>query len=506
MPDALPTAVRPQDLAIATSVLALVPLRLAKHYTICPLTLTETGGVRTLTVAARNSQDPVVVDLLQRTTGCRVQLVEAAEHDILLGLTIHYAGGLSEPTRPPASEPAPPPPAKPASTRDLVPAEAVRIVDEILQRAIAERATDIHIEPFESTVYVRFRIDGFLYDHTTYALTHHAQVISRIKILANLDIAQNRLGQDGRFDIGSGAQAYDIRVSIAPLLTGQKAVLRLLPKGPLALGFTQLGITATSRDLLQQLIHRPYGMILATGPTGSGKTTTLYACLSQIDNVAKNIVTIEDPVEYQFNRIAQIQVHPRIGLTFAEGLRTILRQDPDVIMVGEIRDRETLDMAIQSALTGHLVFSTLHCNDAAAGAARMVDMGAEPFLIASSVIGIIAQRLVRRICEKCRKPVAIAPAVRKELGLPDDRTPFFQGAGCEACRYTGYYGRISVFEVVPMVEPIQQAIIQKATAGEIRAIIRRLDLPTLYDDGLAKAREGITTLEEVMRAVYVDVI
>jgi general secretion pathway protein E len=247
-------------------------------------------------------------------------------------------------------------------------------------------------------------------------------------------------------------------------------------------------------------------MILATGPTGSGKTTTLYSCLTKIDCVTKNVITVEDPIEYQFPRITQMQVHPKIGLTFAAGLRSILRQDPDIIMVGEIRDLDTLEIAVQAALTGHLVLSTLHCNDAAAGAARMVDMGAEPFLVASSLNCITAQRLVRKVCEYCREPETVSDLMRERLGLPDDNTVYFRGRGCAECRDTGYLGRISVFEVIPIHPEIQHAIVRKTSAGEIRAIIGSLGFPTLLDDGVAKARAGVTSLEEVMRAVLTAVV
>ncbi|OPZ80497.1 MAG: Type II secretion system protein E [bacterium ADurb.Bin429] len=288
---------------------------------------------------------------------------------------------------------------------------------------------------------------------------------------------------------------------MVPISHGEKIVLRLLPKGQLAFDLRRMGFSEAHVRLLEELIGKPYGMILATGPTGAGKTTTLYALLSKIDCVGKNVITVEDPVEYQLPHVSQIQVHPKIGLTFAHGLRSILRQDPDIILVGEIRDNETLEMAVQSALTGHLVLSTLHCNDAAAAAARMIDMGEEPFLIASSVSGFIAQRLVRRICVKCRAQATVSEAARRQLGIGDD-TPLFVGAGCESCRGTGYLGRISLFEVVPNSAPIQEAIVRKAAAGDIRAIIRSLNIPTLRDDGLEKVTAGITSLEEYLRAVY----
>jgi type II secretory ATPase GspE/PulE/Tfp pilus assembly ATPase PilB-like protein len=379
------------------------------------------------------------------------------------------------------------------------------MLEQILQRAITERATDVHLEPHPTVVYVRMRVDGVLYDNTTYEPAAHAAMVSRVKILAKLDIAQSRAPQDGRFDMALGQNAFDVRVSVVPAVDGEKAVMRLLPKSGSALDFDALGLAGRGRELLASLIARPYGMVIVSGPTGCGKTTTLYAALSTIDCVARNVITIEDPVEYQLARITQLQVNPKAGVTFAGGLRAMLRQDPDIIMVGEIRDPETLQMAIQSSLTGHLVLSTLHCNDAAAGASRMIDMGAEPFLIASGVAGIVAQRLVRKICPSCKKPATVHPVMREKLALPNDNATYYTGAGCAQCRQTGYLGRVGLFEVVPLLEPIQHAIITRANAGDIREIARQHGIPTLRDDGIAKAAAGVTSLEEVMRAVYVEV-
>jgi general secretion pathway protein E len=286
---------------------------------------------------------------------------------------------------------------------------------------------------------------------------------------------------------------------------GEKAALRMLPKGEMSLGVSQLGLTSTNQALLEHLIARPFGMVLATGPTGSGKTTTLYACLSTINCVVKNVVTVEDPIEYQFSRVNQIQVNPRIGLTFAAGLRAILRIDPDIVLVGEIRDQETLEIAIHSALTGHMVLSTLHCNDAASGATRMIDMGTEPFLITSSVSGIIAQRLVRKICHHCKEALEVSHEVRMTLKLPEDDRIYYHGVGCQACRGTGYLGRMGLYEIMPMLDPIQKAIMRNESSTTIREIMNELAIPNLRSDGVEKARAGITTLEEVMRVVNVEI-
>jgi len=494
---------RPQHLHVPREAVMLLTREQALHFRVCPVSISppNADGIRTLTLASVNTRNPQLIRDLQRALGCGVSLVQVDEDDILQGIETHYGSHVDAPTdlimqtgEGSAANTAHAPEGATAATT----------VESIIQRAVAQRATDIHIEPHDDYVYVRFRIDGIVYDQLKFDLEQHAQVISRIKILANLDIAQNRIPQDGRFDVRLGKHMFDVRVSIVPLTTGQKAALRLLPKHQSWMNFTQLGLNDRNRALLEQMIDRPHGMLLATGPTGSGKTTSMYACLAKIDYLAKNVITIEDPVEYRIPRIGQIQVNPRVGLTFATGLRSILRQDPDVILVGEIRDPETLEMAIHSALTGHLVFSTLHCNDAAAAAARMVDMGAEPFLVATAITGIISQRLVRRICEKCREPAPADDVARLHLRLANDDAIYYRGTGCPHCRGIGYLGRISVFEVVPLTGAIQQAIMRKAAAGDIRTLIREMGVPSMLDDGLVKARAGITSLEEVLRAVYVD--
>jgi len=500
---------RPQNLQVPPEALALLTREQATRYRVCPVAISPPNaeGLRTLAVATADARNMQLVRELQRALGCGVTLVPAAEDDVLKAIETHYrARYVDAPTDLLMQVSAGDEPAAPSITRPPEPAAPTTTVEAIIQRAVAQRATDIHIEPHDDQVYVRFRVDGIIYDNLTYSLEQHAQIISRIKILSNLDIAQNRTPQDGRFDVRIGKHMFDIRVSIVPLTTGQKAALRLLPKQPAWMNFSQLGLTDANAATLAQMIERPFGMVLATGPTGSGKTTTLYACLAQINYIEKNVITIEDPVEHRIPRLGQIQVNPKVGLTFATGLRSILRQDPDVILVGEIRDPETLEMAIHSALTGHLVLSTLHCNDAAAAAARMIDMGAEPFLVASAISGIVSQRLVRRICEKCMAPAPVSDMARAQLHVEDDGTTYYRGAGCPHCRGLGYLGRISVFEVVPISEELQQAILHKASAGELRGIIREAGIPSLREDGLAKARAGITTLDEVLRAVFVEVV
>ncbi|HUU55584.1 MAG TPA: GspE/PulE family protein [Armatimonadota bacterium] len=384
-------------------------------------------------------------------------------------------------------------------------APAVALVNELLETAILSRASDIHFEAGATKLQIRLRVDGVLFDHQSYAIDLHPAVLSRLKVMAGMDIGDHRLPQDGRFDARLRGKVFDIRASVVPSIFGEVAVLRLLPKTASGLRLVELGFSPNHLEHMQEhIINRPHGMIFATGPTGSGKTTTLYAILSSLDRVGRNVVTIEDPVEYQLSRATQIQVHPKIGLDFGSGLRSILRQDPDILMVGEIRDLETLRMGIQSALTGHLVLTTVHCNDAASGAARLVDMGAEPFLVASAATSFISQRLVRRICEQCRIEDHPKAEVLETLGIQDDGSTYYRGGGCDHCRGTGYYGRTAVFEIMMVSDVIASAITRRESSGEIRRLARSLGIENLRDDAINKAREGATTLEEIVRGVWVE--
>ena len=484
--------IRPQELNVSADALRLVPHAVAERYLVCPIELTDSSNsVRVLTLATTDPGNKKMISELQALTCCMIEPVQSTERDIRLGIAVHYSYTI-------------------ASSSMFVPQaadsqNAQSVVDNALKRSVSERATDIHFDPQGKKVFVRFRIDGFMCDQLSYDMAMHHQVISRLKVQANLDISQTRLPQDGRFEWQFVGRTYDIRLAIAPTFGGEKAALRILPKGEMSLGVSQLGLTPLNRELLEHLIARPFGMVLATGPTGAGKTTTLYACLSTINCIVKNVVTIEDPIEYQFSRVNQIQANPRIGLTFAAGLRAILRIDPDIILVGEIRDQETLEIAIHSALTGHMVLSTMHCNDAASGATRMIDMGTEPFLITSSVSGIIAQRLVRKICLNCKEEMVVSAETRQTLKLADDDRRFYQGKGCQACRGTGYLGRMGLYEIMPMLEPIQKAIMRNESSTTIREIMDDAGIPNLRSDGVEKARAGITTLEEVMRVVNVEI-
>ena len=380
-------------------------------------------------------------------------------------------------------------------------APIIRLVNSLLSQAIRERASDIHIEPFEKEMIARFRIDGILYNILTIQKRFQASVASRVKIMSGLNIAEKRLPQDGGMRIKIGGKDVDIRVSIVPTAFGERIVLRLLYRESALLPLDQIGFAGDTLTRFYDLIARPHGIVLVTGPTGSGKTTTLYAALSKINSPDKNIITIEDPIEYQLKGIGQIQVNPRIQLTFAAGLRSVLRQDPDVILVGEIRDGETAEIAIQAALTGHLVFSTLHTNDAAGAVTRLIDMKIEPFLISSSVMAILAQRLVRVLCKECREPYQITPAEITELEIKHDveGKSVYRAKGCESCFQTGYLGRTAIYELLNVDDEMRQLIMKDSDASMIKALAMEKGMTTLRQDGADKILKGITSVEEVVR-------
>lgn len=387
-------------------------------------------------------------------------------------------------------------------------APAIRLVNMLLAQAIKGRASDIHIEPFERDLSVRFRIDGVLYEILKPPKRMQASITSRIKILASLNIAEKRLPQDGRIRIKIAGRDIDIRLSTIPTTYGERIVMRLLDKTAILLKLEELGLSPERLNTIKRLITKSHGIILVTGPTGSGKTTTLYAALSHINTTEKNIITVEDPVEYQLAGIGQIQVNPKIELTFASGLRSILRQDPDVIMVGEIRDTETAEIAIQASLTGHLVLSTLHTNDAPSAVTRLIDMGVEPFLVSSSVIGILAQRLVRMICPHCKKAYTPKPLELKEVGiLPEELQDgrLFFGEGCKECMGTGYRGRMALFEIMLIDDDIRELIVQRNDAATIRQLALKKGMVTLREDGKQKVIQGITTTQELLRVTGEDI-
>ena len=382
-------------------------------------------------------------------------------------------------------------------------APVIKMVNLIMQRAIETKASDIHIEPFEQSLKIRLRIDGVLQEIDAPNVKSTAAVISRIKIMAKLNIAERRLPQDGRIKVQMIGKELDLRVSTIPTMHGESVVIRLLDKENTVLDFAGLGFAGRHLQQFIDVLSLPHGIILITGPTGSGKSTTMYAALKQLNTPERKIITVEDPVEYQMEGINQIQAKPQIGLTFASALRSIVRQDPDVIMIGEMRDLETARIAVQSALTGHLVLSTLHTNDAAGGITRLLDMGLEEYLLTSTVNGILAQRLVRKLCPSCKKGAIASPEIVRELRLqrfaPEGEIILYQPIGCSACSNTGYRGRLAIIEFLPMTDPIRKLIMAHEEAGAIQKLAITEGMQTLYENGLVKVIEGITTLEEVMR-------
>jgi len=379
-------------------------------------------------------------------------------------------------------------------------APVIRLLNSILSEAVKERASDIHVEPYERDLLIRFRIDGILYEKLSPPKVIQEALSSRIKIMAGLNIAEKRLPQDGRIRVRVAGRDVDIRVSIIPTYYGERAVLRLLDKKKGILSLSDIGLGDEGVQVMERMLARTSGIVLVTGPTGSGKSTTLYASLNRVNSSEKNIITIEDPIEYQIKGIGQVQVNPKIDMTFAAGLRSILRQDPDIIMVGEIRDAETAEIAIQASLTGHLVLSTLHTNDAATAVTRLVDMGIEPFMIASSLSAVLAQRLVRVICPHCREayqPVERFPGIT----LPDT---LYRGRGCDACFGMGTRGRTAIYEIMPIDQELCSMIIRRCHAGDIKDYAISRGMKTLRDDGMARAASGITTIEEVLRVTQDD--
>ncbi len=385
-------------------------------------------------------------------------------------------------------------------------APIIRIAKVVIQRAIQERASDIHVEPGRGGVRIRYRIDGVLHEILQLPKYVHAPLISRLKIMANMNIAERRVPQDGRIHIRHAGEDYDLRVSTIPTTLGEKCVMRILDKRGIMMGLENLGFTGEMMTQMELLIRQPNGMILSTGPTGSGKTTTQYSILNRINSIETNIITIEDPVEYQIDGISQVHVNRKAGLTFAIALKYFLRQDPDVILVGEIRDLETSEIAIQAALTGHLVLSTLHTNDAPSTVTRMIDMGVEPFLISSSVIASVSQRLARKLCEECKRPYK--PPRDQLLGLgfdpdaPENQDiTFYRGEGCPNCRNTGYRGRIGMFELMVMNQEIRELVVRRASADQIKEAALANGMVTLASDALDKAMKGITDIDEILRVV-----
>lgn len=488
-----------------------IPGDLARRYKAIPLFKMED----TLNIAMVNPTDVAAIDHLAQKSGCVIEACLGAPEDIENALNEHCGAGSSvnqileiltkegeqrvTPDKKKSAHGTLPQPG-PAREEDSHP--VIELVDLIIKQAFEEEASDIHIEPEEKLLRIRYRVDGVMHEASTPPKARESEIISRIKILANMDIAENRHPQDGRIKMAIHGKEVDMRVSSVPTLYGENLVIRILKDSQSVLDLASLGCTEEMRKTFEELIRKPYGMILETGPTGSGKTTTLYAALSLLNSVDRNIVTIEDPIEYKLPLLRQIQVNPKAGMTFANALRSILRQDPDIIMVGEIRDAETAQIAIQSALTGHLVFSTLHTNTAAGAVTRLADMKVEPFLVSSSVIGVISQRLVRRICEKCKEPAEPPEWMSRAFHLPENSIPkIFRGKGCRHCHNTGYKGRIGIFEMLRITEEIQKKILANASSSEIEKAARQSGQPGIQDDALAKIAAGLTTPEEVVKTI-----
>jgi len=491
---------------IDPEVIALISEKIALRLKLIPIS--KNNGE--LIIAMANPLDVYAIDFVRDHTKVKkIRSLMAPEEDILNAITNYYELGEYDDiierlgTEVSFKEEEEEEDSKKLEARSKE-APIIQLVNMLIVQGVKDRASDIHIEPSEKGLLVRFRIDGMLHDIRTLPNTIKSAVISRIKILAKMDIAERRLPQDGRFQVKFGTREVDLRVSTIPTVLGEKVVLRLLDKSKGLIKLEQLGFTPEQVEEFKSIIYKPYGIILLTGPTGSGKTTTLYAALNEVNSKDKNIVTVEDPVEYKLNRINQIQVKPKINLTFANTLRSILRQDPDIIMVGEIRDTDTAQIAVQAALTGHLVLSTLHTNDAASAVTRLIDMDVETFLISSSVIAVIAQRLVRVICEKCKEEYIPGKDVLSGLNMnansnSDSKVKLYRGTGCSFCKNTGYYGRTSIYELIVLDEDIRALIISKASSNIIKDAAIKKGMKTLKDSGLEKALQGITTIEEVLR-------
>jgi len=525
-------AVNLREFEIDPKVSRLVPFEICDKYNLIPIN--RAGS--TLIVAIADPSNIFAIDDVKFLTGYNVEVVVASEAAIKEAIEREFKRKISkedtEQEAPPVIEEAP---IEEPSLEDAVSlleevedlevvqeeeevnvnelqratedAPVVKLVNAILHEAIKRRASDIHVEPYEKEFRVRFRIDGVLYEIMKPPLKLKNAIVSRLKILSNLDIAERRLPQDGRIKLKISGGEMDFRVNTLPTLFGEKVCLRLLDKSNLQLDMTKLGFDEEQLKLFKEAIYRPYGMVLVTGPTGSGKTTTLYSALSELNKVTENISTAEDPVEYNLKGINQVQMNEAIGLNFANVLRAFLRQDPDIIMVGEIRDFETAEIAIKAALTGHLVLSTLHTNDAPSTIARLLNMGVEPFLVASATNLVLAQRLARKICPNCKEPINIPIKTLTDMGLTEEEAKSitcYKGKGCDTCNNTGYKGRIALYEVMMLYDELKELILAGAPASELKRTAMRLGMKTLRMSGLDKLKAGVTTLEEVVRCSVRD--
>ena len=506
-----------ESLSLDPELVKSIPEHLAKRYNVIPISQQDNQ----LTLAMADPLNVLAIDDIRLITGFEIQPVIAVEEAItkaignMFGVTDMVAvdsavkdiaetdfGGMEVEDDVEDEE------ISLDKLKSLVDeAPIVRVVNLIISQAINDKASDIHIEPEVKTVKVRYRVDGVLHDVMTPPKHIQAPMVSRIKIMSNMDIAERRIPQDGKIHLKHDGREFDLRVSTVPTIHGEKVVMRILDKGSVMLGLEKLGFSDSNRTKFEAIVDKPYGMILVTGPTGSGKSTTLYSCLNKLNTGLTNILTIEDPAEYQLPGVNQVQVNPKANLTFASALRAFLRQDPDIIMVGEIRDAETANIAVEAALTGHLVLSTLHTNDAAGAVSRLVEMGVEPFLVASSVVGVLAQRLARTICPNCKEAFSASEEAIRKFGLSmygDSDIKFYRGRGCDNCKMTGYKGRTGIHEILPMSDRVRGLILNRASTAEIKQAAVEEGMSTMQDDGLAKVLSGVTSMEECLRVVYVE--
>lgn len=499
--------IRLKEIEIGPDTIKKVPAKFACYYKIIPIGI---SGVR-LKIAVTNPLDLAVLDEIRLVLKHDLEPVLAGEKDILEAIKRYYGVGadtIDKIIGKSQNQSQGPKYAEDTSNIDDMADDAsiIKFVNQLLQQAVAERATDIHIEPFEGELRIRYRVDGVLFNASIPPSIKylHQAIISRVKIMSALNIAERRLPQDGRIKIKVANADLDLRVSTIPTSYGESVHIRLLSANVL-LGLESLGLLKDDLDMMDNIIRKPHGILLVTGPTGSGKTTTLYACLSKINDASKNIITIEDPIEYQLRGITQIQVNTKIGLTFAAGLRSMLRHDPDIMMVGEVRDLETAEIAIRVALTGHFVFSTLHTNDSTGAVTRLIDMGIEPYLLSSSVEAVIAQRLVRVICDKCKQKVLPDESLIRDLKLdPSKKSVFYEGKGCESCKFTGFKGRTAIYEILVLDDDIRDLVVRRAPMNEIKEAALKKGMRTLFNDGMVKVERGITTIKEVLRVTEIE--
>ncbi len=484
--------------AIQPEALRLIPESLARKYNLIPLGIEDS----TLHVAMAEVGNIVALQELSIVTKLKIVPVPADIESIRTAINNNYRAYREIEKEFSGAPPAPPALKERAFATDGIDAPVIRALDMIVSEAVKVRASDIHIEPQADRVRVRYRIDGMLHDMMALPPSAHAPLLSRIKVMASMNIADRR-PQDGQFSLKVRNQDMDIRVATLDTIYGERAALRILDKTFAARQLSELGFLPESLEQYQGMLRSPLGMLLVSGPTGSGKTTTLYASINSLDRAGRNVVTIEDPVEYRFKDISQIQVNPKSGLTFATGLRSLMRHDPDVILIGEIRDPDTAEIATQAALTGQLVLSSLHANDTVGVFFRLMDLGVGPFLISATMVGVVSQRMVRRVCPHCRRPVPVSPETRKayfdETG--EDRAEFMHGSGCNACARTGYLGRVALFEIMSMNQQMRSALQSGASADELRAIARKSGMVSIWRDGMLKVKQNITTPSEVFRKV-----